>query len=87
MRAAAETFRPNPKLRVETVITEMPVGEALISMLEAGGTPAMVDRARICPPRSRIGAVTPEERAAVVVPARSPGSMMSRSIANRHTRS
>jgi uncharacterized protein len=66
VRAAAETFRPNPKLRVETVITEMQVGEALVSMLEAGGTPAMVDRARICPPRSRIGAATPDERTAVM---------------------
>src|ERR1700761_1248682 len=41
VRAAAETFRPNPRLRVESAITEMQVGEALVSMLEAGGTPAM----------------------------------------------
>jgi len=66
VRAAAETFRPNPKLRVESVITEMQVGEALVSMLQEGGTPSMVERARICPPRSRIGAITPEERSAAL---------------------
>jgi uncharacterized protein len=66
VRAAAETFRANPKLRTETVITEMQVGEALVSMLEAGGTPAMVDRIRVCPPRSRIGPITPEERSALM---------------------
>ncbi len=66
VRAAADTFRANPKLRVETVLTELPVGEALVSMLEAGGTPAIVERARICPPRSRMGAVSAEERNAAM---------------------
>jgi DNA helicase HerA-like ATPase len=66
VKAAASTFRPNPKLNSEAVITELKVGEALVSMLEADGTPAMVDRAKICPPRSRIGAITPEERKAAM---------------------
>ena len=66
IRAAAETFRPNPKFKTEAVITELAVGEALTSMLQAGGVPGMVDRALICPPRSRIGAITPEERKAVM---------------------
>jgi len=66
VRAAAETFRPNPKLRVEQVIGELAVGEALVSTLNADGTPSMVERARIAPPRGRIGPVTPEERAALM---------------------
>ena len=70
IRAAAETFRPNPKFKTESVITELAVGEALASMLQSGGVPGVVERALICPPRSRIGTITPEERAAVI--ARSP---------------
>ncbi len=66
IRAAAETFRPNPKFKTETVITELAVGEALASMLQPGGVPGMVERALICPPRSRIGAITPEERTAII---------------------
>ncbi len=63
VRAAAETFRPNPKLRVEEAITALAVGEALVSTLAADGTPMPVERARILPPRSRIGPLTAEERA------------------------
>ncbi|MBW8269785.1 helicase HerA-like domain-containing protein [Caldovatus aquaticus] len=70
VRAAAATFRPNPRLDVERAIGELAVGEALVSTLAADGTPTPVERARICPPRSRIGAITAEERAAIV--ARSP---------------
>ncbi|MBV1799742.1 helicase HerA-like domain-containing protein [Siccirubricoccus sp. G192] len=66
VRAAAETFRPNPKVRVEEAIGQLAVGEALVSTLAADGTPNPVERARIAPPRSRIGAITPEERAAVL---------------------
>jgi uncharacterized protein len=62
VRAAAETFRANPKFKVETAITELAVGEALVSTLGAGGVPGVVERAMICPPRGRIGAITPEER-------------------------
>jgi len=66
VRAAAETFRPNPRLRVEETITELAVGEALVSTLAPDGTPSVVERARIVPPRSRIGPLTPEERAAAI---------------------
>ena len=62
VKIMAETFRPNPKLAIEKVITELGVGEALISFLEENGTPAVVERAFVCPPQSRVGAITPEER-------------------------
>ncbi len=65
-RAAASTFRPNPRVNVEQAIGELAVGEALVSTLQPDGTPSPVERARICPPRSRIGAITAEERAKVV---------------------
>ncbi|MEP6809189.1 MAG: helicase HerA-like domain-containing protein [Chthoniobacterales bacterium] len=66
VQAAAQTFRQNPKIKVEEVLTEMGVGEALLSMLDEEGKPQMVDRAKIVPPRSRVGAITPEERKAVL---------------------
>ena len=66
VRTAAETFRPNPKLDTAQVIMEMGKGEALVSMLEGNGTPAMVQRTMIRPPFARIGPVTPEERKAVM---------------------
>ena len=66
VKAAAETFRAKPGLNVATVITELGVGEALISTLIEGGVPSPVERARVCPPHSRIGAITPEERQAVI---------------------
>jgi DNA helicase HerA-like ATPase len=66
VKAAAETFRPNPKLNTAQVITELGKGEALVSFLEAGGTPTMVERAMVRPPSARIGAITPEERKAVI---------------------
>ena len=59
--AAATTFRPNPKLKVEQVITELGVGEALVSFLDAAGTPSIVERAFIFPPQSRIGPASPQE--------------------------
>ena len=65
VRAAAETFRPNPKLDVAAVIGELGVGEALVSCLGAGGVPTIVERTLIRPPRSRIGAISPEERSTV----------------------
>jgi uncharacterized protein len=64
--AAAETFRPNPKLNTAQVITQLGKGEALVSFLEGNGTPRMVDRAVIRPPSARIGPVTPEERKAII---------------------
>ena len=63
--AAAETFRPNPKLDTAQVITELAKGEALVSFLEGNGTPAMVERVMVRPPSARIGPITPEERAAI----------------------
>ncbi len=66
VKAAAQTFRTNPKLNVEKAITELGVGEALVSFLDEKGTPGIVERALICPPRSQIGPVTPEERQAIM---------------------
>lgn len=64
--AAAQTFRQNPKLNVETVLTELGVGEALVSMLDEDGKPGIVDRAKIVPPRSQVGAITPEQRKQII---------------------
>lgn len=62
VRAAAGTFRPNPELDTEQILTELGVGEALISFLDAKGRPDIVERAIVRPPFSRMGPVTPEER-------------------------
>lgn len=62
VQAAAETFRENPKLKVVDVITELGVGEALVSFLDEKGRPSIVERAWICPPQSQIGPITPEQR-------------------------
>ena len=56
VKAAAKTFRANPEINVETAITELGVGEALISTLEDKGTPSIVERALVVPPHSQIGA-------------------------------
>jgi len=64
--AAAQTFRPNPKLNTAQVITELGTGEALVSFLEQKGTPSIVERVMIRPPSARIGPVTPEERKAIL---------------------
>jgi DNA helicase HerA-like ATPase len=62
VKAAAETFRQNPKLNTETVLTELAVGEALVSMLDENGSPQIVERAKIVPPRSQVGAITADQR-------------------------
>src|SRR5271156_3471512 len=62
VKAAAQTFRANPEINVEQVILEMGVGEALVSFLDEKGTPGMVERALVCPPRSQIGPISPEQR-------------------------
>ena len=62
VKAAAETFRPNPKLNTEAVLTELAVGEALVSLLDANGQPGIVERAWIVPPRSQIGPITVAQR-------------------------
>src|SRR3979411_8090 len=64
--AAAQTFRPNPKLDTARVIMELGKGEALVSFLEGGGTPAMVERVMIRPPSARMGPITPEERKTIM---------------------
>jgi hypothetical protein len=64
--AAAQTFRQNPKLKVESVLTELGVGEALVSMLDEEGKPGIVDRAKIIPPRSQVGAITPDQRKQII---------------------
>ena len=65
VKAAAETFAPNPKVKVVDVITQLGVGEALVSTLQEGGVPLPVERALIASPGCRIGTVTDAERAAV----------------------
>lgn len=65
IKAAAETFRVNPRLDVESVITELKVGEALVSTLDEDGAPTIVERTLIKPPRSRLGPVEPKERAII----------------------
>jgi DNA helicase HerA-like ATPase len=66
VRAAAQTFRPNPRLDAERVITELGVGEALVSTLDSDGRPGIVERTLICPPRSRIGPLSAAEREQVI---------------------
>jgi DNA helicase HerA-like ATPase len=64
--AAAQTFRPNPKLDTAQVIMELGKGEALVSFLEGNGIPAMVERVMVRPPTARIGPITPEERKSIM---------------------
>jgi uncharacterized protein len=64
--AAAQTFRPNPKLDTAQVIMELGKGEALVSFLEGNGVPAIVERIMVRPPSARIGPITPEERKAIM---------------------
>jgi hypothetical protein len=66
VKAAAETFRANPKLDVAKAITELGVGEALVSVLDAKGSPTVVERAFVLPPRSRLTPLSPEERNRIV---------------------
>jgi DNA helicase HerA-like ATPase len=66
VKAAAETFAANPAVDVETAITQLAVGEALVSFLDAAGRPTPVERAFVLPPRSQIGPLTPDQRQAVL---------------------
>src|SRR5262245_46611852 len=66
VKAAADTFRPNPKLDTARVIMELGKGEALISFLDDSGTPCIVERTLIAPPSARVGPVSPEERKAII---------------------
>lgn len=66
VKIAAQTFRPNPAFSTEKVITELGIGEALVSVLDDKGSPTPVERVLIAPPASRIGPLTTEERAEVM---------------------
>jgi len=83
VNTAAETFVANPKLDVARVISSLGVGEALVSTLQEKGVPMPVERTLICPPRCRMGAVMPEERAAVR--ARSPLGIKYDTTVNRES--
>ncbi len=65
VKAAAQTFRPNPPLDVEQAITQVGVGEALVSFLDGKGIPSPVERALICPPESQLGLLDDKARAKV----------------------
>jgi uncharacterized protein len=65
VKSAADTLRPNPRLDVGRAITELAVGEALVSVLDEHGVPTVTERAWIVPPASQIGPITDRERAAV----------------------
>jgi len=66
VKTAAETLRPNPKFKAEQVITELGVGEALVSFLDEKGRPSIVERAFIVPPGSQLGPLGADERAKIL---------------------
>ncbi|MCJ0763357.1 helicase HerA-like domain-containing protein [Variovorax terrae] len=66
VKATAQTMRQNPGLDIETAITELAVGEALVSLLDAKGRPGVTERVFVLPPGSQIGPVTPEQRQALM---------------------
>ena len=66
VKAAADTFRANAKVDVAIAITELGVGEALVSFLDEKGIPTPVERSFVCPPQSRVGPATDAERAATI---------------------
>ena len=66
VKAAATTMRANPKLDIETAITELAVGEALVSFLDEKGRPSVTERVFVIPPGSQIGPITPEQRKALI---------------------
>jgi hypothetical protein len=66
VKSAAQTLRANPGLNVEAAITELGVGEALVSFLDEKGRPNVVERASVLPPASRIGPLTADERQAII---------------------
>lgn len=66
VKSAANSFRQNPKFSTETAITELGVGEALVSLLDEKGQPCVVERAFVCPPRAQVGPITDAQRAAII---------------------
>ncbi|MDE1570816.1 helicase HerA-like domain-containing protein [Aquabacter sp. P-9] len=83
VKTAAETFRPNPRLDTARVITELGKGEALVSLLEGNGTPAMVERMLVRPPAARVGPLAPDERKALI--AASPWGRLYDTPVDRHS--
>ncbi len=83
VKAAAQTFRANPAFDVATVISTLGVGEALVSVLDEKGSPTIVQRTLMCPPRSQIGPISPPERQAAIA-AQSWASTYSQTI-DRHS--
>ena len=81
VKVAAETFRPNPAFSTEEAITQLGIGEALVSTLEAKGAPSMVGRTMIRPPSGQVGPIAPEERRALI--ANSPVAGLYDSIVDR----
>ncbi|MCX7888265.1 MAG: DUF853 domain-containing protein [Rhodobacteraceae bacterium] len=66
LRRAAENYRPNPRFSTEEAIKQVGTGEAVTSLLEDKGIPGMVERTLVRPPKSRLGPIAPEERAAIL---------------------
>ena len=66
VKATAETMRPKPGLDIEAAITELAVGEALVSLLDAKGRPSITERVYVLPPGSQIGLIAPEQRQALI---------------------
>jgi DNA helicase HerA-like ATPase len=66
VKAAADTFRTNPKLDVAKAVTELGVGEALVSFLDEKGVPGIVERSFVLPPHAQIGAITPDQRKQII---------------------
>lgn len=66
VKTAADTFRANPEFKVEQAITELAVGEALISCLDEQGTPQIVERAWVMPPYSSFSPISPEQRQTLI---------------------
>ncbi len=66
VKATATTMRPKPGLNIEAAITELAVGEALVSLLDAKGRPSVTERAFVLPPGSQIGTITPQQRQALL---------------------
>lgn len=83
VKIAAQTFRPNPTFATETAITELGIGEALVSVLDEKGSPTQVERVMVAPPAARIGPLTDEERTEVM--ARSPYKTIYNQILDRES--
>ena len=66
VQSAADTFRPNPDIDVKSAITELKIGEALVSLLQPDGSPSPVQRTLVKPPSSRVGPITDQERSVLI---------------------